>query len=163
MNLRNLWSGLILASAVLLMAPAHAAMDTKSAQQLVQPFYDMLSQKGGEATVAKVRKVFADDWRSYFDNGNSKGREETIKAVGGFGQMIPNLNWEIKEVLVSGDRIIVRGEATGTPAGDFFGVPHTGRSFKIMSIDIHQVSGGKVVRSYHIEDWAGAIRQLTAK
>jgi hypothetical protein len=32
--------------------------------------------------------------------------------------------------------VIVRGEVTGTPAGDLFGVPHTGKTFKIMAIDI---------------------------
>jgi SnoaL-like polyketide cyclase len=37
---------------------------------------------------------------------------------------IPDMKFEIKEVLVSGDRVIVRGEVTGTPAGELFGVPH---------------------------------------
>ena len=32
-----------------------------------------------------------------------------------------------------------------------------------MSIDIHTVENGKIVTSYHIEDWAGAIRQLKGK
>jgi hypothetical protein len=31
-----------------------------------------------------------------------------------------------------------------------------------MSIDVHTLEGGKMVRSYHIEDWIGAIRQITA-
>ncbi len=61
---------------------------------------------------------------------------------------------------MAGNRIIVRSEATGTPAGDFMGVPHAGRSFRIMTIDIHTVAGGKLVRADHIEDWASAIRQL---
>lgn len=66
-------------------------------------------------------------------------------------------------MLVDGDRVIVRGEATGTPAGPFFGVPHGGKSFRIMSIDIHTVKDGKLVTSYHVEDWATAMRQLSAK
>jgi predicted ester cyclase len=41
---------------------------------------------------------------------------------------IPDLKWEIKEVLVSNKRVIVRGEASGHPAGIFMGVPHGGRS-----------------------------------
>jgi hypothetical protein len=32
------------------------------------------------------------------------------------------MKFDIKEVLVAGDRVIVRGEVTGTPAGDLFGV-----------------------------------------
>jgi hypothetical protein len=34
------------------------------------------------------------------------------------------MKFDIKEVLVSGDRVVVRGEVTGTPAGELFGVPH---------------------------------------
>ncbi len=65
--------------------------------------------------------------------------------------------------MVHGDRIIVRSEASGTPAGPFFGVPPTGKSFKIMTIDIHTIKDGKAITAHHVEDWAGALRQLQAK
>jgi predicted ester cyclase len=45
------------------------------------------------------------------------------------------MKFDIKEVLVAGDRVVVRGEVTGTPAGELFGVPHTGKSFRIIAID----------------------------
>ena len=63
----------------------------------------------------------------------------------------------------TGDRVIVRGEAIGTPAGDFMGVPFGGKSFKLMSIDVHTIADGKLTRSYHLEDWMGAVRQLSAQ
>ena len=47
------------------------------------------------------------------------------------------MKFDIKEVLVAGDRVIVRGEVSGTPAGDLFGVPHSGKSFRIMAVDIN--------------------------
>ena len=90
-------------------------------------------------------------------------REQVIAAIAGRHKAIPDLKWEIKEVLVAGNRVTVRGEATGTPAGEFMGVPHGGKSFKLMSIDVHTVEGGKIVRSYHVEDWLGAVRQLSGK
>jgi hypothetical protein len=43
------------------------------------------------------------------------------------------------------------------------GAPPRGKSFRLMSIDVHTLEGGKMVRSYHVEDWIGAVRQLTAK
>ncbi|MGH8865659.1 MAG: ester cyclase [Burkholderiales bacterium] len=66
-------------------------------------------------------------------------------------------------MLVDGNRVIVRSEASGTPAGPFFGVPHGGKSSRIMTIDIHTVQGGKLVEAHHVENRAGAIRQLSAK
>jgi len=29
-----------------------------------------------------------------------------------------------------------------------------------MSIDLHTMEGGKIARTYHVEDWQGAFRQL---
>jgi hypothetical protein len=31
-----------------------------------------------------------------------------------------------------------------------------------MSIDVHTIRDGRIVRSYHVEDWMGAVRQLAA-
>jgi hypothetical protein len=56
----------------------------------------------------------------------------------------------------------VRGEATGTPVQPFLGVQPTGKSFRTMSIDVHTVKRGKIVRTYHLENWTVAIRQLGA-
>jgi hypothetical protein len=57
----------------------------------------------------------------------------------------------------------VRGEAPGTPVTPLYDVQPTGKGFKIMSIDIHTIEGGKIVRHYHIEDWTGAMRQVSSK
>ena len=65
------------------------------------------------------------------------------------------------EIIEAGDRYIVRGRATGTPVAPFLGIdPPTGNSFEITSIDIHRVEDGRIVDSYHVEDWATAIHQL---
>ena len=89
----------------------------------------------------------------------------TRKFIGGFksrGEALPDVKWEIKEVLIAGERVIVRGEASGTPSGIFRGILTSGKSFKIMSIDIHTIEDGKIKRSYHVEDWAGAMRQVSS-
>jgi ketosteroid isomerase-like protein len=95
--------------------------------------------------------------------GDCWGRETSIKVVGGFAKSIPDMKFDIKEILVAGDRVIVRGEVTGTPAGDLFGAPHTGKSFRIMAIDIQTIRDGKIARTYHLENWLSALGQLRAK
>ena len=70
------------------------------------------------------------------------------------------MKFDIKEVLVAGDRVIVRGEVTGTPAGELFGVPHTGKSFRMMAIDIQTIKDGKIAKTYHLENWLSALGQL---
>jgi ketosteroid isomerase-like protein len=90
-------------------------------------------------------------------------RDTSIKVVGNFANSIPDMKFDIKEVLVAGDRVIVRGEVTGTPAGELFGVPHTGKSFRMMAIDIQVIKDGKITKTYHMENWLSALGQLRAK
>jgi predicted ester cyclase len=73
------------------------------------------------------------------------------------------MKFDIKEVLVAGDRVVVRGEVTGTPAGALFGAPHTGKSFRMMTIDIQTIKDGKIAKTYHLENWLSALGQLRAQ
>ena len=83
--------------------------------------------------------------------------------MGGFAKLLPDLNWAIQSVHESCDFVTVRSRATGTPVAPFFGVNGEGRSFDIMAIDIHEISDGKIVQSFHVEDWAGALQQLSGR
>ena len=53
----------------------------------------------------------------------------------------------------------MRGKATGTTAGEFFGVKPTGKSFNTMALDLFTVKNGKLASAYHVENWVGALRQ----
>ncbi|MGH8674479.1 MAG: ester cyclase [Burkholderiales bacterium] len=138
-------------------------MTIEQAHRQITPFYEMLNKPATKDLKALAERAMSPDWKSYASETDFKGRDAFVAQVTGFGKLIPDLSWDIKEVLVQGDRIIVRSEASGTPAGPIFGVQPGGRSFKIMAIDIHTIKDGKAITAYHVEDWAGAIRQLTAK
>ncbi|MCX5742606.1 MAG: ester cyclase [Proteobacteria bacterium] len=135
-------------------------MNTSEARTLIAPFYDALNLPASKDVRALVEGLASPTWRSFSGDTASKGREEFIQQVIGFGKLIPDLRWEIKEVFADGDRIIVRSEASGAPASDFMGVPHGGKRFAVMTIDIHTVEGGQLACAHHVEDWAGALRQL---
>ena len=135
-------------------------MNRDEARSIIAPFYDALSTPATKDVRALVEGLASPDWRSFSGEGVSKGRGEFIQQVTGFGRLIPDLAWEIKDVIAEGDKIVVRSEASGTPAADFMGVPHTGKRFAVMTIDIHTVADGKLIRAHHVEDWASALRQL---
>ena len=134
------------------------------ARVAIAPLYDALNVSNDKDSADLVRNGTTDDWMSCNSNDNCAPRDKAAQAIAGYGKMLPDMKWAIKEVIVSGNRVIVRGEGSGTPAGEFFGVPHTGKSFKIMSVDIHTIKNGKLSgKTYHLEDWAGALRQLSTK
>ena len=107
--------------------------------------------------------MIAEDWVTVPAGRNGPGAGGFTKTLAGFGAVIPDLNWEIREILRDGDRYIVRSVATGTPAHKIFGVEPKGNSFEIMAIDIHTVVDGRIVRSYHVEEWLTAVKQLSAE
>jgi predicted ester cyclase len=138
-------------------------IDLHAANELILPFYDLLNQPGTKPVEATMRRLAAEDWRSYAGETTSKSREEFIAQVVGFGKLIPDLAWSVREILLSSDKVIVRSEASGTPTGPLFGVPPSGKSFRIMTIDIHTVRDGKLAVAHHVEDWATALKQLSSK
>jgi len=143
--------------------PASAGTEKLTAAEakaLVQPFYDLLDGKG---TTEAASAALHEDWKSYYSNSGYKGVKKTMGFLSGpLRKMVPDLSWKIQAVSVTdNNEIVVRGRAKGTPAGDrFFGQPVSGKSFTIMSLDVHSVENGKIVKTYHIEDWAGALKQL---
>ena len=144
-------------------SPASAQMSVDTARASLAPFYRALNAAYVDEAPELIKQSTAPDWVTCRGNDLCNSREEVIAGIAPRLKAIPDLKWEIKELLVSGDRAIVRGEATGTPAGPFMGVPRGGKSFRIMSIDVHTIKDGKLVRAYHVEDWMGAVRQLSSQ
>jgi len=100
---------------------------------------------------------------NFVSNGSveSKTKDQLIGQVGFFWKLIPDLKWEPQDIVCEGNKYVVRSIATGTPNGDFMGLPTDGtKSFKIMTIDIHRFEDGKDVEVHHLEDWGTAMKQL---
>lgn len=133
-----------------------------SDRSVVEAFYSQLLNDAAAADIPdRAAKIMAANWESIGDySGVNKTRDQFVRQVQGFGKLMPDLKWSVGEILQDGNRYVVRSRVTATPAGPLFGVPASGKSFDIMTIDIHTVENGAIVRSYHIEDWAGALRQI---
>lgn len=138
------------------------AFTSEAARAIVAPFYDALNRPATKDVASLLGQATSDDWSSCAGNDTCLSKDKVIAAFMSRGAAVPDLGWQIQDVEVAGHQIVVRSEATGTPAGDFMGVAMTGKSFRIMAIDVHTIENGKMMRSYHVEDWAGAIAQLGA-
>jgi ketosteroid isomerase-like protein len=163
----KLLAQLAIATALLTGAGAASAQTLTEAQAraVIAPWYSLFNQPVQGDMKTLQEQVLTADYESCWGYlpGECWGRDASVKVVGGFAKSIPDMKFEIKEVLVAGDRVIVRGEVTGTPAGYLFGVAHTGKSFRIMAIDIQTIQDGKISRTYHLENWISAVGQLRAK
>lgn len=139
-------------------------MTHEEVHAIVAPFYThALTVNTQTSSTEVLNRILADNFQS-LNGQETKTKAVLIKQVEFFWKLIPNLKWEPQDFVVSGNKVVVRSVASGSPIGSFMGLQLDGsKSFRIDTIDIHEVEGGQVVRVYHLEDWATAIKQLSAK
>lgn len=139
-------------------------MTHEEVHAIVAPFYTQALTVNTQTSSTEVlNRILADNFQS-LNGQETKTKAVLIKQVEFFWKLIPNLKWEPQDFVVSGNKVVVRSVASGSPIGSFMGLQLDGsKSFRIDTIDIHEVEGGQVVRVYHLEDWATAIKQLSAK
>jgi predicted ester cyclase len=156
----------IAATILAAIAPAAAQGLTEvKARDIIAPWYGLfnIATRGDVKSIHE--QVLTADYESCsgYLPGECWGRDTSIKVVENFSNSIPDMKFEIKEALVAGGRVVVRGEVSGTPAGELFGALHTDKSFRIMAIGIQTVRDGKIAKTFHMENWLSALSQLRAK
>jgi predicted ester cyclase len=130
-------------------------------KDIVRPFYtDCLTVNSRTDVSAVMDRLLADDFES-INVGATKSKAQLIGQVQGFWKLIPDLKWDVQEMLQDGNRVVVRSIATGSPKGEFMGLSLDGsKSFRIMTIDIHTLEGDRIETVYHLEEWTTGLAQL---
>ena len=134
----------------------------EQARVILAPFYDALNQPAKKDVSALLAKAAHPDYKSFHTNEEWLTRDQLAEIFKNMGVVIPDLKWAIMDLLTIGDQIIVRGEASGKPTGEFWGAKPTGKSFKTMAIDIFTVKNEKLASCYHIENWMTALQQIAS-
>jgi predicted SnoaL-like aldol condensation-catalyzing enzyme len=142
-------------------AAGAAPLSPEEARSIVAPLYDALNQPAKKDVAALLVKACNPDYKSYSTNEEWLSRAQLTEVFKALGEAVPDLRWTIKDILSIGDQIVVRGEATGTPVGELWGAKPTGKNFKTMSIDLFSVKNGKLASAYHVENWVGALQQIS--
>ncbi|CAN5365625.1 hypothetical protein BH11BAC2_BH11BAC2_21490 [soil metagenome] len=130
-------------------------------REALTAFYRKALTVNTETSATEVlNKVLAEDFISS-SSVESKGKSALIGQVEHFWKLIPDLKWEPQEMIQEGNKLVVRSKVSGTPNGDFMGLPTNGtKSFEIMSIDFHAMENGQMKSVHHLEDWGTALKQL---
>ena len=131
-------------------------------REALNAFYNKALTVNTETTPEKVlTEILADNFVSKGSVEN-KIKEQLIGQLGFFWKLIPDLKWEPQEILNEGSKFIVRSLASGTPNGDFMGLPTDGtKSFSIMTIDIHTIIEGQACSAATLLSIVGKKRFIT--
>jgi len=88
------------------------------------------------------------------------GRQGAKDFLAQLTAAFPDLAIKIEDVLQDGNKVTVRSEISGTQRGPFMGRPGQNRKMNIQAIDIHEFKAGRIVRTWHTEDWLTGLHQL---
>jgi steroid delta-isomerase-like uncharacterized protein len=92
--------------------------------------------------------------------GQPPGPEGAKKILAELTTALPDLTIKIEEVLQDGSKVIVRSTISGTQRAALMGFPAKDRRMAIQAIDIHEFKDGKIIRTWHTEDWMTGLHQL---
>ncbi len=126
--------------------------------EFIKRFYDYLNARAGDDWA----DIFATDWSAV------PPLPEAPDQVAGYRMVIdqfragaPDLSVENIEMIANDDVVAVRSRVSGTNTGELFGQPASGKSFSFTAMDIHRVAEGKITATWHVENFAGMMEQLS--
>jgi len=92
--------------------------------------------------------------------GQPAGPDGAKQILAQLRTAFPDMTIKMQEVLQDGNKVIVRSEIAGTQRNAFLGYAAKNRKMTIQAIDIHEFKDGKIVRTWHTEDWLTGLHQL---
>jgi steroid delta-isomerase-like uncharacterized protein len=120
-------------------------------------WYDAFNNKDS----ALLDKILSADWVDIPPAPNQPAGPAGAKQIlVELTNTFSDLKVKIQEILQDGSKVVVRSEISGTQKGPFIGFPSKNRKLIIQAIDIHEFKDGKIVRTWHSEDWMTGLHQL---
>jgi len=93
-------------------------------------------------------------------NGVPGSREQILASLREHTGAVPDLTWQLEELVVEGDRLAARLLDTGTPAQEWLGLAPTGAAVELTECAFYRVRDGRIEDSWYLMDAAAARRQL---
>jgi steroid delta-isomerase-like uncharacterized protein len=135
---------------VMMIGPETHAADSRADKKNVLLWYDAFSKRDP----ALLDRILSKNWVDIppapdQPSGSSGARQILVELTTAF----PDLGIKVEDVLQENNKVIVRSKISGTQRGGLMGFPAKNRNMSIQAIDIHEFKDGKIVRTWHTEDW----------
>jgi steroid delta-isomerase-like uncharacterized protein len=135
---------------------AHAA-ELDSLKSIVTLWYQAFDKHDP----ALLDKVLSETWVDIPPAPNQPpGPAGAKQILAELTKALPDLRVAVLDMLQDGTKVTVRSEISGTHKSALLGFPAKGRKLTIQAIDIHELRDGKIVRTWHTEDWLTGLHQL---
>jgi steroid delta-isomerase-like uncharacterized protein len=130
-------------------------------EAIVRRFFEEAWNKGN---VQVVEELCTDD--HVLDDpsnpGAKPGHDTAKQVVTSFRQAFPDASLTIEDQFSAGNKVTTRWTARGTHRGPLQSMSATGKQVVVKGIQVDEVVGGKVVRTWVNWDSMGLMQQLSA-
>ncbi|GAB3401659.1 hypothetical protein GCM10027318_09430 [Massilia agilis] len=73
---------------------------------------------------------------------------------------IPDLHYDILDMVVAPDKVAVYTRVTGTHSGELFGMPASHRKIDVRQMQVEWIRDGRIWQHWRITDEAALVRQI---
>lgn len=134
-----------------LAAPARAEISAKD-KAAIDAFYGAFNTKD----LGKLDAALSANWDDLpLAPHQGPGREGFKPTAQYFFTAFPDLHVTNEQIVSEGNLVVVRSTLAGTQRGEFSGMAPSGKPFSIMVMDMHEMQDGKIIRTWHVENWLG--------
>jgi steroid delta-isomerase-like uncharacterized protein len=108
-------------------------------------------------------KTLADTYTAYYgaDGKANVGRDEYVRVCKFLRESFPDVNITIEDLVVEGDKVVMRYTERGTLSGrPFLGIEPAGQRYAKPGTTVYRVVDGRLAQSWGVEDTLGWFRQL---
>lgn len=92
--------------------------------------------------------------------GQAPGAEGIKPIIREFIHAMPDVQIIVHDLLQLPGKIAVRAEITGTHQGVLMGIPASGKAVSFRIHEFHELEGGRITRTWHLEDWFSLFMQV---
>lgn len=134
-------------------------MSIEANKDVVRAFYAQA------ATGERDAELVAEDLRYHGPAmlGDLRGRDAFIHLLSGFRSAFPGFETDIQTLVAEGDIVAVWHTHRGAHAGEFAGIPATGKQVVINGLELLRVADGQIAEFWHMDDFAGMLQQIGAE
>lgn len=135
-------------------------MSTETNKTVVRRYLDEAISRGD---LARLDELCAADlaWPGV-GVGDLPNREALKQVLAPFLAAFPDRRVTTEALVAEGDQVVARYTWRGTHAGEFFGIPPTGKTVAVAGTSVYRLADGKVAESWWQEDVLGLMQQLGA-
>ena len=128
-------------------------------KKVVRRYFNEVLNAGN---LKKIKELIAQDYVSHYPAGYELGGgpEDVEQIVTSVREAFPDVQFTVDDLIAEGEKVVCRWTFKGVQAGNFMGIPPTGREATVVGIAIYRVVDGQISEAWVAWDVLGLMRQL---